>query len=535
MVSRDPAASLEGDPQSLWIDPNGSPRFEPLDGSVSVDVAVVGGGIAGLTTATLCKQAGKTVAVIEADRVGEGVTGHSTAKVTAAHGLVYDELASTVGEERARGYAEANAAAVECVADLIDVHDIDCSFERLDAYTYTQSADDRSAIEAEVRTAKRLGLAANFAEEVPVPVETEGGVRFPDQAQFDPMRYLQGLAADLPGEGSSVFERTKATDLETGRRPVVRTTTTDGEDGGDSGDDGSGDNDGHGTAGAVRAENVVVATHFPFADPGFFFARMYPKRSYLLAARVAEAPQEMCYESGSPYDYRTTRPYPTGNGPGMLIGGEGHKAGQGGDTTERYRRLERDARERFGAESIEYRWSTQDYVTVDGLPYVGRLSPRSENVYVATGFGAWGMTNGTAAGVILRDLICDDGNRWAATFDPYRKTVRASAKTFAEENADVGKRFTSDWASGLRSGSPASLAAGEGDVMRIEGEPTAVHRDRKGELHAVSAVCTHLNCLVRWNTAEGTWDCPCHGSRFGVDGDLIIGPAIEDLPRREVD
>jgi glycine/D-amino acid oxidase-like deaminating enzyme/nitrite reductase/ring-hydroxylating ferredoxin subunit len=531
MVSRNPTSELEGEPRSLWIDRSRSPTFDALDRQLSVDVAVVGGGIAGLTTATLLKDAGKTVAVIEADRVGGGVTGHSTAKITAAHGLMYNELASSVGKQRARNYAEANATAIERIAALADAHNIDCAFERLNAYTYTRSADDRSQIKAEVEAASRLGLSASFTEDVPVPFEVEAAVCIPDQAQFNPTPYLQGLAADLSGEGSYVFENTKATDLTTDQHPIVWTTATNTKDGTKDSNSSSG-KDGKETTGAIRARNVVVASHFPFYDPALYFARMYPKRSYLLAVRVKEAATGMCYQTGGPYDYRTLRPYPTDGEPGMLIGGEGHKAGQGGDTTENYRRLEQYAHDHFDVESIDFRWSTQDYVTVDSIPYIGQLAPQHDNLYVATGFGAWGITNGTAAGVILRDLILDERNCWAETFDPSRLTIGASAKTFAEENANVGRRFTSDWVSGLRSGVTDSIAPGESEVMRTEGKPTAIHRDEEGEIHAVSAVCPHLDCIVQWNNAEGTWDCPCHGSRFGVDGDLIVGPAVEDLPQR---
>ena len=532
MVFRDPADDLEGEPRSLWIKRSASSMFSPLEGQLSVDVAVVGGGIAGLTTATLLKEAGKTVAVIEADRVGEGVTGHSTAKITAAHGLIYNRLISSVGRQRARSYAEANAAAIERIKALVDIHNIDCSFERLDAYTYTRSADDRRQIESEVEAASQLGLSASFTESVPVPFDVEAALQMPNQAQFNPTPYLRELAADLAGEGSYIFEGTKAMDLNTGQCPVVQTNTITTRDraGKNDSDHSKG---GEGTSGAIQAEDVVIASHFPFYDPAFYFARMYPKRSYLLAVQVEEASAGMCYQAGGPYDYRTLRPYPINNGSGMLIGGEGHKAGQGGDTKENYRRLERYAREHFDIESIDFRWSTQDYVTVDEIPYIGRLAPQHDNLYVATGFGAWGITNGTAAGVILRDLILDKSNRWAEAFDPSRVTVGASAKTFAEENANVGRRFTSDWVSGLRSGTADSIAPGEGEVMRVEGQPTAVHRDEEGEIHTVSAVCTHLDCIVQWNNAEGTWDCPCHGSRFGIDGDLIIGPAVKDLPQRD--
>lgn len=530
MVSRDPDAGLAGEPRSLWIDRSDVSLFDPLEGRLSVDVAVVGGGIAGLTAATLLKEAGKTVALVEADRVGEGATGYSTAKVTASHGLIYDQLASSVGERRARGYAEANAAAVDRVETLAEDHDTDCSFERLDSYTYTESPDERSKIRAEVEAASRFGLPASYTEDVPLPFDVEAAIRVRDQAQFDPWKYTRGLAADLPGDGCHVFERTKATGLETGRRPIVTTTTLPADGNGAANDDPDG-----GVDGAVRAQDVVVATHFPFFDPAAYFARMYPERSYLLAARVEAPPEAMCYQDIGTYEYRSTRPYPTDDGPGMLIGGEGHKTGQGGSVVDRYRALERYARERFDAESIEFRWSNQDYTTVDELPYIGRIAPHIDNVYVATGFNGWGNSNGTAAGMVLRDLIVDRESRWEHTFDPSRATVRASLGTFAEENVNVGRRFASDWASGLRSGSPDALAAGEADVMRIDGEPTAVHCDADGEVHAVSAVCTHLKCLVQWNDGEGTWDCPCHGSRFGIDGKVIDGPADVDLPERDLE
>jgi glycine/D-amino acid oxidase-like deaminating enzyme len=230
MVFRDPADDLEGEPRSLWIERSASSMFSPLEGQLSVDVAVVGGGIAGLTTATLLKEAGKTVAVIEADRVGEGVTGHSTAKITAAHGLIYNRLISSVGRQRARSYAEANAAAIERIKALVDIHNIDCSFERLDAYTYTRSADDRRQIESEVEAASQLGLSASFTESVPVPFNVEAALQMPNQAQFNPTPYLRELATDLAGEGSYIFEGTKAMDLNTGQCPVVQTSTTSTRD-----------------------------------------------------------------------------------------------------------------------------------------------------------------------------------------------------------------------------------------------------------------------------------------------------------------
>ena len=521
--------TLPDETESLWMDTTPRTSFSPLAGDLSVDVAVVGGGIAGLTAADRLKDAGATVAVVEADRVVEGVTGRTTAKVTAQHGLCYADLVDRFDEERARQYARANQSAVETIATKADEADADCGFERKPSYTYVRSPEKRDQVEAEVAAARHLGLPASLVEDTPLPFDVEAAVKFDRQAQFHPRKYLLSLVEDIPGAGSHVFENTKATDVEGGETPRVETNR-----------------------GTVTADAVVVATHFPIVDHGLYFARMRPKRSYVLAARLrGDPPEGMFYEPEDPYfsvrDYRlgddVPRPPSTDEPDGpddrrgadgeeddhlVLFGGQDHKTGHEGDANERYRNLESHVRDRFDVESVEYRWSTQDYVSVDSVPYIGPLGPAAENVYVATGFGGWGMTNGTAAGILLADQIRTGSHEWEDVFSPSRVSL-SSLPDLVKENAHAGKEFVSGWVEQLAGSEVRSLAPGEGTVVRDGGTPTGVYRGEDGRLRAVSAVCTHTDCIVEWNEAETSWDCPCHGSRFEPDGAVIGGPANEPL------
>jgi Rieske Fe-S protein len=286
--------------------------------------------------------------------------------------------------------------------------------------------------------------------------------------------------------------------------------------------------------GELFAAEVIHASHHPFLDRGFFFAKAHPERSYAVAARVGREhdPQGMYINTNQPT--RSIRTAYDDDGLLLLLGGEGHKPGDEPDTEARYRALEEFGRRHWQTESLPYRWSTQDYCPVDGVPYIGRLTRRSDHIFVATGFKKWGMTNGTAAAMILSDLIVGRGNAWAELFDAKRLKPLASAPTFIKENASVAKHFFRDR---LNRGERAELEAlqpGEGRLLRLGGGKTAAYRDEQGQLHALSPVCTHMGCHVNWNPAERSWDCPCHGSRFAGEGTVIQGPATRDLEKRDV-
>jgi glycine/D-amino acid oxidase-like deaminating enzyme/nitrite reductase/ring-hydroxylating ferredoxin subunit len=501
---------------SVWVGTSPATSYPALADDTTVDVAVVGGGITGLTTALLLKQGGARVAVLEAGRVASGTTGYTTAKVTALHGLVYAQLVAEHGEETARRYADANAAAVEQVASLVDQLGIECDFERRAALTYTSGPGQRADIEAEAEAATRLGLPATVVGATDLPYPVEVAVRLDHQAQLHPRRYCVGLAEAVDGDGSRVYETTRALDVEErdGGAPAGRCTVhTDRRD--------------------VVADQVVLATLLPFVDVGGFFAKAHPMRSYAMAVRVAGAvPQGMYLGADSPT--RSIRPVPVGGELGLVLGGPSHKVGQGGDTNRYYAELEQWGRANFDIRSVDYRWSAQDYMPVDMVPYVGR-SPRSERLHVATGFKKWGLSNGTAAAMMLADSILGRPNPWAEAFDATRVDAGGSAKEFVSENLNVAKRFVSDHVARLRAPSADHLGPGEGGIVDVDGSKVAAYRRPDGTLQAVTATCTHLGCTVQWNPAETTWDCPCHGSRFTCDGTMLAGPAVADLTRVEVE
>jgi glycine/D-amino acid oxidase-like deaminating enzyme/nitrite reductase/ring-hydroxylating ferredoxin subunit len=503
---------LEGKNTSLWIDTAPQTDYPPLDREIHVDVAVLGGGMAGLMTAHLLKREGVTVAVVEAGRVAGGVTAYTTAKVSSLHGTRYSALESSFGRDGARVYAHANEAAIERIGALVEELSIDCDWRRKPAYTYAEDDSGRKQVQEEVGAATRAGLRASFTTQTDLPWQVTGAIRVEDQAEFHPRKFLLAIAAGIPGGGSHVFEQTRAVGVADGTPARVKTERGD----------------------VVIADHVVVATHVPFLDRAGFFARMHAERSYGLGLYVrGEAPQGMYLSTESPP--HTVRSHPTAGGEMVIAGGEGHKVGQSGeDTAERVARLEAWARARFNVEEIAYRWSTQDNMPVDGVPYVGKLMPGAKRIWVATGFMKWGLTNGTAAAEILSDLIQGRENPWAALFDSNRMKPGAAAKEFLKENANVGWRFFRDKVGPADVDSFEDLAPGQGGLVRDGIGKTAVYRDDDGTLHAVSSACTHLGCTVKWNSAERSWDCPCHGSRFDVDGRVIQGPAVKDLAPKEV-
>ena len=498
--------SLTEKNRSIWVTTGPTTDFAPYAGEGGrVDAVVVGAGIFGLTTAVLLRRQGLTVAVLEAGRVCSGVTGYTTAKVTALHGLIYADLERSFGEVGARVYAEANQAAVEQIAGLVEELGIDCDFERRPAITYTEDPRRVDAVRREAEVAAKVGLPATFTTETDLPFDVLGAVQLTGQAQFHPRKFCVALAEWLNANDVAVHEMTRVLDVE---------------------EDSDGCTVGTG-AGPLAAAHVVLATHLPMVDPAAFFARSHPERSYVISATIGGAvPDGMYLSADEPT--RSVRPLVAGSQE-VLLGGEGHKVGQDPDTRERYAALEAWARERFDVVSVDHRWSAQDYVAADHVPYIGALTRGSTRRHTATGFAKWGMTNGMVAATIISDRIGGTPNPWARLFDSTRLNPGGAAKDFVTENLNVAKRFFGDRLAALRAPGVDTLAPGEGRVADVDGNKMAVHRDDDGELHVLSARCTHLGCFVTWNTAERSWDCPCHGSRFDVDGQVIQGPAVRDL------
>lgn len=503
---------LEGRQVSLWVATGGITDFPAVkDGvEVDVDVAVVGGGIAGLTAALALKRAGQTVAVLEAARVGTGVTGHTTGKVTSLHRLVYTELEGRHGADTAGTYGQANQGAVEHIARVVADEGIACDFRRVANYTYAESEDALARVRDEAALGARLGLPSVFTGDVPLPFAVRGAVRFDGQARLHAVKYLQGLARAVDGGGSFVFEESRVLSVREGARCLVETAR-----------------------GSVRARDVIVATNVPFGDQGFFDGRCYLHRSYVIASGAPSAALEGTFISVDE-PMRSILAIDIAGASYILTGGEGHRAGEAGASADRYRRLAVFSRERLGAAELRFRWSTQDGMPIDGLPYAGRMPGTNGHLHMITGLRKWGLTNGTAAALILADALCGRYNPWAAVFDTNRAfdTNRGAPAGRAARAVNA----PADAASEGNTGAPArpepgiaGLRPGEGTVVDIDGEKTAVYADAGGQIRAVSAICTHLGCTVEFNADDRTWDCPCHGSRFSTGGAVIQGPATTSL------
>ena len=467
---------------------------------------MLGAGITGVTAAYLLANEGASVGLLDAGRVGHGVSGHSTAKVTSQHRLALSEISSSHGAEAARIYAQANEAGVAQIAGLARDLGIECDLRRKPAFVWAPSADDVADLEEEAAASREAGLAVTLTAETDLPWEVPRALRLDDQAEFHPVKYLVGLAGAAREAGAEVFEGSRAVGVSDGEPCVVRLEN----------------------GRSITARHVVVATHIPFLDRGAYFARTHPERSYAIAMEVAgPVPQGMYISSPGGHSLRA---HPDRDGELLLVGGEGHKVGQA-DEAQRIARLEEWARRRFEVREIRSRWSSQDNLSVDGLPYVGPLAPFSKHVLTATGFRKWGFSNGAAAAQMLVDHIAERANPWAEVFDSNRLGNARAVASFAKENANVGGYFVGGR---LKRGGLGRLEPGEGKVVRDGAGQTAVSCAPDGELRAVSARCTHLGCIVSWNGAERSWDCPCHGSRFATDGSVLQGPAVSPLAERDV-
>ncbi len=498
------AAATHG---SLWFDRIDAPVHAPLEGERTFDVAVVGAGITGLTTALLLTREGLSVCVLDQAEVASGTSGHTTAKVTSQHHLTYATLRTTHGRDGAAAYGAAMEAAKEQVSVLAE--GIDCDLRRRPAHVYATQESEVASLERELQAAREAGLPAFLDESAPVPFRTYASLRFDDQIELHPRRYLLGLAERLVAEGGVIFEHTRALRVdESSDTCVVRTDH-----------------------GRVTARDVVVATLLPFLDRGGFFARAHATRSYVVTARVrGDLPSAMLISAASPL--RSIRAVPHGDEELLMIGGEGHRPGSSKADPARYDALAVFARQHWDVVEVTHRWSAQDYTSDDGVPYIGRLNLLSHRIRVATGFKKWGMTAGTLAGQLLCDDIVGRENPWAPFFSSTRVKPLAEAPRFVTENARVGYHFVADRVLDRGQRDIGDLAPGEGAIVSAAGHKVAGYRDDAGELHAVSATCTHLGCQVAWNAAERTWDCPCHASRFDPDGEVIEGPATRPLEPR---
>lgn len=431
--------------RSLWKETAALPEFPELVGDVRTDVLIIGGGIAGILTAYLLHEKGVKYVLVEKGRICSGTTGNTTAKITFQHGLIYDKILKSDGTEAARKYLAANRAAFDKYAELCGK--TDCDYEIKDNYVY--STDDRRKLEKEVEALEKIGYIADLCENVPLPVKTVGAVKFPDQAQFNPLKFLSSVA-----EGLNIYENTFVREMR------GNTAVTD--------------------KGKIRADTVIAATHFPFINKhGSYFLKLYQHRSYVIALENAQDVNGMYVdECDTGLSFRNYEGL-------LLLGGGGHRTGKkGGNWAE----LRAFAAKKYPDSREKHFWATQDCMSLDGIPYIGRYSAKTHGFYVASGFNKWGMTGSMTAAMLLSDMILGKRNGFASVFDPSRSIVK-----------------------------PQLFINGAEAVCNL--------------LTPSKKRCPHLGCALKWNEAERSWDCPCHGSRFTEHGRVLDNPANGDLPK----
>lgn len=504
-----PKGKMPYEPEPFWRESIQLPTYPSLTIDTEVDVAIVGGGITGITTAYLLTKQGLKVAVIEASQVLNGTTGHTTAKVTAQHGLIYDELIQHMGEEKAMQYYKANNDALSFVRQTVKDLQIDCDLTEEDAYMYAVSDEYARKIRKEYSAYQRLGIQSEFSEDIPLPLDVKGAVIMKNQGQFHPLKYLTVLVDELTKSGGEIYEQTTAIDIDqTTPKPTI--ITREGR--------------------RVACKYAIACSHFPFFDgKGFYFTKLHAERSYVLGVRTKqEFPGGMYYSADSPT--RSLRYTPINGEKLVLISGDGHKTGQGTSTHKHYKALEEFGQEVLGIEEIKYRWSAQDLYTLDKVPYVGPITSNKQNILVATGYRKWGMSNGAAAAKLLSDLVLEKENPYQDLYNPSRFYADPSIKKFLIQNLDVAGHLI-EGKIDIADKRIEDIGNDEGSVVVVNGKRAGCYKDADGNINLVDTTCTHMGCEVEWNSGDRSWDCPCHGSRYSVQGDVIEGPAKKPLKR----
>ncbi len=512
--------------QSYWISSwiEKKKNYPKLQKEIQTEVAIIGGGLTGLTTAYYLSKAGKQVVVLEKDKICNHTSGNTTAKITSQHGLFYNYLLQSVGRKEAKQYLEANEQAIKNIAKIIEEENIACDFEWQDAYVFTQKPAEVEKIKKEVEALKYLGFHAEFMEQIPLPIQEKtkqikeneiniqkkvlGAIRFEKQAQFNPCLYAQGLADKIQEKENQIYENSKVLDVkkqEDGYEVILE-------------------------EGKVKAKIVVLSSHYPIINaPGFYFMKMYQETSYLIAVETKEPLWEGMYIT-SEQPTISLRTVKNGEKRLLLVGGMEHKTGAKIDLKNSYQQLEQVAKQLYPDSKVLYRWNTEDCISLDKIPYIGEFSNLWPNVYVATGYKKWGMTSSNVAATILTDKILGRKNLNEEVFQSTRLKPIKNYKELGNMVKEVSYSVLFNKLENIQE-KIKDVKQKEGKIIEVEGKKVGVYRNEKGEIYAVKPYCTHLGCELSWNNLDNTWDCPCHGSRFTYEGKAIYAPAIKDLEK----
>ncbi|HEY0058728.1 MAG TPA: FAD-dependent oxidoreductase [Flavisolibacter sp.] len=493
---------------SLWQE---MPEYTTNGASIPsqpIDVVIVGGGITGITTALLLQQSGKSCLVAEAQTLCFGTTGGTTSHLNTFLDTSYKDIKDDFGESNAQLVAKATRQALDLVKHHVTNYAIDCGYEEKDGFVYAQNEEQTDNLNDILQCSKNAGVDVDFTDHIPVPTEFKKAIVYRGQAQIHPTRYVYALAKAFEAAGGIILQNCLVTKVSGGTVLDVETSL-----------------------GPVQAGHLVYATHIP---PGvnIMHFRNAPYRSYAMAVTLTnenEYPEGLAYDMYDPYHYYRTQE--VDGQKFLIVGGEDHKTGHEENTEGCFRSLEAHVRKLFSVEGVTHQWSAQYFEPSDGLAYIGHLPGSPDNVLVATGFGGNGITYSHIAAITLSDLIVKGHALYSELFVPSRVKPAAGFANFVKENADVVKEFVSKRIGQDKIKELSELAPGEGRLVKYEGDSIALFKDDNGGIHAVNPVCPHAKCVVGWNSAERSWDCPCHGSRFSVDGELLTGPARSNLEK----
>ena len=475
--------------ESVWSESCKFRKREVLNRDIKADVLIIGAGISGILTAYMLKQNGRDVILIDAAEVASGNTKNTTAKITSQHNLIYHKLISEFGEEKARQYAKANELAIKKYKEIIEEREIECDFEPKSSYIY--SLNEVNSLREEVDAANKVGIDAEFVEKVNLPFEIKGAIKFNNQAQFNPLKFLKDISHDLV-----IYENTRAIEI---KKDLVITNK-----------------------GNITANHIVVATHYPIMNtPGYYFLRMHQERAHVIALENVNDVDGM-YIDVDKYGY-SFRSYNNL----LLLGGVKQRTGENEDGGN-YDKLRDVAKELYPKSKEKYHWSAQDCMTIDGIPYIGKYSDETPNIYVATGFNKWGMTSSMVSAMIISDMILENENDFSEIFSPKRFDLSLSIDNLTKDIGETAKNFIAQKIY-IPSSKIEHIRNGHAGIVEYNGEKVGVYKDNEGKEFIVSTKCSHLGCQLHWNADELTWDCPCHGSRFDYKGRLIGSPATKDL------
>lgn len=469
------------------------------------DVAIVGGGITGVTLGFLLQKEGKRCIILEANNICYGTSGGTTAHLNTLLDNPYTSIIKDFGKEGAQIVARAAAESIDLIERHIHEYQIECGFERAPAYLFSKNEEQTNELNDILKACQEVGVEARFINQIPLTIAFQKAIQVQRQGKFHPVKYVYGLAAAFEDLGGVIVQDCRVTDAEEGEAITLKTTKEN-----------------------ILAKKLVYATHIP---PGInlLHLRCPAYRSYAMAVRLKDEnyPEGLSYDMYDPYHYYRTQE--VDGEKYLIVGGEDHRTGENMNTENCFLHLESHIRNYFRVDAISHRWSSQYYEPVDGLPYIGKLPGTTDNIFVATGYGGNGMTYSHVAALELRDIILHGKSRYNELFSPSRVKPVAGFTEFVKHNADVLSQFLGKWFASEKLEELAELAPDEGKVVKLSNETMALYKDANGALHAVNPTCTHMKCSVAWNAAEKSWDCPCHGARYSTEGTVLNGPADVDL------